>query len=44
MSRIGLKHIDIPAGVTLEVGEKVITVKGPKALLMSLLRMVSFLI
>lgn len=30
MSRIGLKHIDIPAGVTVEIGEKVVNVKGPK--------------
>jgi large subunit ribosomal protein L6 len=30
MSRIGNKHIVIPAGVTVEVNGKVVTVKGPK--------------
>ena len=30
MSRIGNKHIDLPAGVTLEVNGNVATVKGPK--------------
>ena len=30
MSRIGNKHIDLPAGVTIEVNGNVATVKGPK--------------
>ena len=30
MSRIGNKHIDLPAGVTLEVNGEIVTVKGPK--------------
>ena len=30
MSRIGNKHIDLPAGVTVEVNGDVCTVKGPK--------------
>ncbi len=30
MSRIGKKLIEIPAGVTVEINEKEITVKGPK--------------
>lgn len=30
MSRIGNKHIDIPAGVTVTVEENLVTVKGPK--------------
>ena len=30
MSRIGLKEITLPAGVTLEVANGVATVKGPK--------------
>ena len=33
MSRIGNKHIDLPAGVTLEVNGEVVTVKGPKGAL-----------
>ena len=33
MSRIGNKHIDLPAGVTLEVNGDVATVKGPKGTL-----------
>ena len=33
MSRIGLKHIDIPTGVTVAVEGKSITVKGPKGTL-----------
>ena len=33
MSRIGNKPVALPAGVTLEVGEKIITVKGPKGTL-----------
>ena len=30
MSRIGKQPIDIPAGVTITVGDKEITVAGPK--------------
>ena len=30
MSRIGKRAIDIPEGVTIDVGEGVVTVKGPK--------------
>ena len=30
MSRIGRKPINIPAGVTVTIGDGVITVKGPK--------------
>ena len=30
MSRIGKKLIEIPQGVTVEIAEKEITVKGPK--------------
>ena len=30
MSRIGKLPIDIPAGVTVEVNNNIITVKGPK--------------
>ena len=30
MSRIGRKHIDLPAGVTLTVNDGVVVVKGPK--------------
>lgn len=33
MSRIGLKHIDVPAGVTVEIANEVATVKGPKGTL-----------
>lgn len=33
MSRIGNAHIDIPAGVTVEIKNSVITVKGPKGTL-----------
>ena len=33
MSRIGNKHIDLPAGVTVEVGQGNVTVKGPKGTL-----------
>jgi len=33
MSRIGNKNIPLPAGVQIEVGESVITVKGPKGTL-----------
>ena len=30
MSRIGLKHITLPAGVSVEIAGEVATVKGPK--------------
>ena len=30
MSRIGNKHIVVPAGVTVEIAETAVTVKGPK--------------
>ena len=33
MSRIGNAHIVIPAGVTVEANNNVITVKGPKGTL-----------
>ncbi len=33
MSRIGNAHIDIPAGVTVEIKDNVISVKGPKGTL-----------
>ena len=33
MSRIGNKHIDIPAGVEVKVEGNVISVKGPKGAL-----------
>ena len=33
MSRIGLKHITLPAGVTVEIANEVATVKGPKGTL-----------
>jgi large subunit ribosomal protein L6 len=33
MSRIGRKHIDLPAGVQFEVNNNVVTVKGPKGTL-----------
>ena len=33
MSRIGNKHIDLPAGVTVEVNGDVCVVKGPKGTL-----------
>ena len=34
MSRIGKLPVDIPAGVTITVGDKEITVTGPKGTLM----------
>lgn len=33
MSRIGKMHIDVPAGVTVEFKDQVVTVKGPKGTL-----------
>ena len=30
MSRIGNKHIDLPAGVTVELNGQIATIKGPK--------------
>ena len=30
MSRIGNKPIQIPSGVTIEIAESLVTVKGPK--------------
>ena len=33
MSRIGRLHITVPAGVTVEYKDQVVTVKGPKGTL-----------
>ena len=33
MSRIGRMVINVPAGVTVDVNDKVVTVKGPKGTL-----------
>ena len=40
MSRIGKLPVDIPAGVTITVGDKEITVAGPKGTLQVLSRII----